>query len=377
MKMNKIILVMIVKDEGHIIARCLDSVKGIIDGVVICDTGSRDDTVTSIASWSQANDIVVHLSCEKWVDFSTNRNITLNLARSIYQDDNTWFLMIDADEVINYGDEFDVNEFKKSLVGDTHSIIVRMGGLTYMLPKLIKSTSNAYFNGVLHEYLVNPNEPQFNYPPSEDPKCFIWNTPIQDSARNNLPDKYARDAVVLQLAYDSEEDPFLKSRYCFYLAQSYRDAGNYEKAIFYYKERANKFEFWSEERYCSLLYVGRMQIRTGVHYKEAIKTFQDAIVFSPSRHEAPLELVALCRDKIVRLHSDVEVYEEYEQLIMTVKSALEHPAFEQRAIQNQHPELHLFYETPVLIDGQYVEVVNTYIQLRGTAAMLKSSKHIV
>lgn len=35
---------MIVKDEEQVIARCLESVKHIVDEIIIVDTGSIDDT---------------------------------------------------------------------------------------------------------------------------------------------------------------------------------------------------------------------------------------------------------------------------------------------------------------------------------------------
>jgi glycosyltransferase involved in cell wall biosynthesis len=37
-------LCMIVRDEAHVVERCLDSVRPLIDGAVIVDTGSRDGT---------------------------------------------------------------------------------------------------------------------------------------------------------------------------------------------------------------------------------------------------------------------------------------------------------------------------------------------
>ena len=35
---------MIVRDEAHILERCLDSARPLIDALVVCDTGSRDGT---------------------------------------------------------------------------------------------------------------------------------------------------------------------------------------------------------------------------------------------------------------------------------------------------------------------------------------------
>ena len=45
MQNTSINLCMIVKDEAHIIERCLHSVKPLIDKVLIVDTGSSDNTI--------------------------------------------------------------------------------------------------------------------------------------------------------------------------------------------------------------------------------------------------------------------------------------------------------------------------------------------
>ena len=43
--MKTIALVMIVKNEERCLKRCLDSVKGIVDKIIIVDTGSQDRTL--------------------------------------------------------------------------------------------------------------------------------------------------------------------------------------------------------------------------------------------------------------------------------------------------------------------------------------------
>ena len=45
--MTRLALVMIVKDEAARIARCLDSVRPLVDDIVVLDTGSIDDTARS------------------------------------------------------------------------------------------------------------------------------------------------------------------------------------------------------------------------------------------------------------------------------------------------------------------------------------------
>ena len=56
---------------------------------------------------------------------------------------------------------------------------------------------------------------------------------------------------MLERALAAETDPFLISRYTFYLAQSYRDCGENEKAVAAYLDRAT-MGHWDEEIFVSL-----------------------------------------------------------------------------------------------------------------------------
>ncbi|MFM7535211.1 MAG: glycosyltransferase [Acidimicrobiales bacterium] len=83
-------LVMIVRDEQRCLARCLDSVAGVVDELVVVDTGSTDDTVT-IARAAGAR--VLH---EPWHDdFAAARNVGLAAATG------EWILHLDADEELD------------------------------------------------------------------------------------------------------------------------------------------------------------------------------------------------------------------------------------------------------------------------------------
>ena len=50
----------------------------------------------------------------------------------------------------------------------------------------------------------------------------------------NDPDKYIKHGKLLEKAYKEEEDEFLKNRYAFYCAQSYKDCNEIDKAIKWY-----------------------------------------------------------------------------------------------------------------------------------------------
>src|SRR5258706_14100820 len=78
---------MIVKDEAARLPGCLDSVSGVVDEIVIVDTGSTDDSV----ALARARGARV----ERWTwrdDFSAARNESLRHARG------DWALVLDADE---------------------------------------------------------------------------------------------------------------------------------------------------------------------------------------------------------------------------------------------------------------------------------------
>jgi glycosyltransferase involved in cell wall biosynthesis len=82
-------LCMIVKDEEANLAKCLDSVRDVVDEIIIVDTGSHDNTV-SIARSYEAK-VFYH----EWDDnFSAARNVSLDHATG------EWIFILDADEVL-------------------------------------------------------------------------------------------------------------------------------------------------------------------------------------------------------------------------------------------------------------------------------------
>ena len=88
-KALKLNLVLIVKNEEKNIERCISSARGLVDSVIIADTGSTDRTM-ELAEKAGAK--VYQFT---WTgDFSEARNFALD------QSDGDWNLVLDADEVL-------------------------------------------------------------------------------------------------------------------------------------------------------------------------------------------------------------------------------------------------------------------------------------
>lgn len=287
--MKKIGLCLIVKNEAHIITRCLDSVKPIIDYVLISDTGSSDGTQEVIKKWLTENKIDGQVINNEWVSFSFNRSLALSKMREIKDID--YSLMIDADEIILYDDGFDPVRFKSDLSFEIYNINTTLSGVTYPRPQMVSNKKEFRYEGVVHEFLA------MDIGGSTTTAVGIRNQPIQDSNRNRSGiEKYIKDAELLESELlKNDIGDYLRSRYTFYLAQSYRDSGNLEKAIENYKLRASQ-GFWREEEFVSLYNIAKLKNESPNFKKEeVIQDFFKSYEHSPHRSEPLYWIMQICR----------------------------------------------------------------------------------
>ena len=286
-KNKKIGLCMIVKNESKIIERCLNSVKPLIDYVCIIDTGSTDDTVDVINNWMKSNGVDGQVVFEPWKDFAYNRSFAMEKIREKKYID--YVLMIDADEILMYEENVNFLEIKENLNCDLYNITCKLGSIEYARTSITKNDMPYFYKGVVHEYL----ECKEHIKTRETIKG-IYNIPFQDSARNQNIEKYQHDANVLQDTLKIETDPFLISRYTFYLAQSYRDSLEKEKAIYWYNKRS-KLGFWDQEIYISLYKVAKLKEELEYPEDDIIQSYMRAYEICPERIEAIHGAVSFCR----------------------------------------------------------------------------------
>ncbi|WP_245850751.1 glycosyltransferase family 2 protein [Paenibacillus herberti] len=102
--MITISLCMIVKNEEAVLARVLESVKGVPDEIIIADTGSTDRTVEIAKSFG------ARVERFEWVDdFAAARNFSFSKATKDY------ILWLDADDYLNQKDAVMLKNLKQTL----------------------------------------------------------------------------------------------------------------------------------------------------------------------------------------------------------------------------------------------------------------------
>ncbi|MDD5271939.1 MAG: glycosyltransferase family 2 protein, partial [Methylovulum sp.] len=276
---------MIVKNEAKVIRRCLSSVLPLIDYVLIEDTGSTDGTQDLIRAFLREHQLSGQVLDEPWQNFAANRNSVLAKLRGRTEID--YVLMIDADEILVFATEFDSAGFKKNLSAPVYDIPTHFNGLVYNRPQLFSNRLPLAYKAVLHEYLDCAD-----LSPRIQVRGF-FNQPTTEGVRSQNPDKFRADAALLAQTLQTETDPFLISRYTFYLAQSYWDIGELELAVATYLRRAQQ-GFWHQEVTVSLYNAAHLKEALGHAPKDILPLYLSAFEACPNRAEALHGVMRLC-----------------------------------------------------------------------------------
>ena len=279
----KMALCMIVKNESHIILECLNSMYKNIDYWIISDTGSTDGTQDIIKKFFEEKGIPGELHQDEWKDFGHNRTLALRHADG--KADYVW--MIDADDIFSGTIEFPE-------VMDADGYVLRIGkpDFSWWRTQIFRVESKWEYKGVLHEYPACQKE---------KPILVKLESPYRVDARTlgarnvgiTAIEKYSRDAITLEKALVDEPE---NTRYQFYLAQSYFDSQQYEKAIASYKKRA-EMGGWGEEIYYSLYRVAISRALLDRPWPEILSSFLDAYNYRPQRIESLVHISQILRQK--------------------------------------------------------------------------------
>lgn len=265
-------LCMIVKNEKHVLPRCLASVRMLIDTWLIVDTGSTDGTQDIIRD--SLRDLPGELVERPWKNFGHNRTESLALARGRAD----YILIMDADEFLVVPAGFQWPE----LTGDAYDFLLDMNGITYCRNQLVRSQLPWRYEGVLHEYIT------CDQPHTQSRMGGVKVQIVVEGARSSDPLKYRRDALLLEEALLREPE---NARYMFYLAQSYRDAQEPELAMDRYRRRTAMGGFPEEVWYAQFEIAKLKQVK-GDPWPEVLSAYLEAYAIRPQRAE-PLYRIGL------------------------------------------------------------------------------------
>ena len=208
-----------------------------------------------------------------WKNFGHNRNEALQLAKG----KSDYIFFIDADGYLTYDQDFAISSLDK----DFYYFNILFSGLRYSRVLLVKSSLNWEWKGVLHEYL---HSPLARTSATLEGVSTVYTT---EGARAKDPLKYQKDIAILEEALKEEPN---NHRYVFYLAQSYRDAQENEKALKTYEERVARGG-WNEEVFYSMLQMGVLKERLKRPEEEILQSYFRAFSYRPTRAE-PLYRIA-------------------------------------------------------------------------------------
>lgn len=154
--LNTISLCMIVKNEEKVIGKCLNSIKGVFDEIIIVDTGSDDKTKEIVSEYTNK------VYDFEWIDdFSAARNFSFSKATMDY------IFWLDADDVVLEEDRTKLLKLKETLSNTVDVVIMKYnlcsdenGNIICTFPRerLLKRAKNFLWHDYVHEYIILSGE---------------------------------------------------------------------------------------------------------------------------------------------------------------------------------------------------------------------------
>ena len=151
--MITISLCMIVKNEERVLKRCLDSVRDLVDEIIIVDTGSTDATKRIAAGYT---DKIYDLTWND--DFSAARNFAFSKATKEY------IYSADADEVLSEENRRRFRLLKETLLPEIEIVQMKYG--------------NQLQNGTVYNF-----DEEYRPKLFRRQRSFVWEEPIHETVR--------------------------------------------------------------------------------------------------------------------------------------------------------------------------------------------------
>lgn len=220
-------LAMIVKDEEKVLARCLDSVKDVVDEIIVVDTGSKDKTKEIAKKYTNK------VYDFKWVDdFSKARNFSFSKCTKDF------ILWIDADDVIKEEDRIKIKNLdltdKNIVISDYQYFVDEFGNSDCTVPRerILRRSLKLKWQAEIHETISVAKY-----------DVFISDISIYHYRQSATSE---RNLKVLERIVKKDKN---NARNVFYLGKEYFEFGKIDSAIKYLKRFINMRGGWWEDKY--------------------------------------------------------------------------------------------------------------------------------
>lgn len=240
---NEISLCMIVKNEEDYLQGCLNSIKDVVDEIIIVDTGSTDKTIEIAKSFGA-----------KIYYFEWNNNFSQARNESLKYATKDWILIMDADDEFCSEDKDKFSSLLNTQL-DTDAVYyfetlnycgssVENNTITVNLnPRLFKNNHEFHYEGEVHNQLVNS---KYEFKGLCD-SIRIYHYGYLDK---NIVSKDKRTRNITLLEEQLGND--ISNKYAYFnLGNEYFALGDIKKALEYYYKSYENFD--SQVGYSSVL----------------------------------------------------------------------------------------------------------------------------
>ena len=228
-------IAMIVKNEEHVLARCLESIAGAVDEIIVVDTGSTDRTREIAARFTDK----IHDSPWRH-DFAAARQFAFDQATA------EWIAWLDADDIVIGAHT--IRPELAAVAPDVGSVYWRYvvgrdphGNITceYWRERCVRNNGASRWVGRIHEVLITDT------PWTSTRAAGVQVEHHPETARSE--EKLQRNIELLEAELAATE-PKPEPRTLYYLARDYASAGNLNLA-FSHLQRYLRIATWLDEKY--------------------------------------------------------------------------------------------------------------------------------
>lgn len=281
---------LIVKNEERDLPKCLESIKDVVDGVVIVDTGSTDNTEgVAKKTWNEtkkpiwfsqyfdASEKDENGDWKLW-NFSKARNVYVKKIEEYGAD---WCLWMDADDIL-----IAPKNLKRAVYFQQYSIFgfqIDAGGPLWTHHRMWRTGLGIKYDFPIHEY-----------PTIGGHSAMTLSDVIikHDAAPTFGETGNERNLRILEREW--QQNP--TSRVAFYLANTHNDGGRKAEAEKWYQKRIDMGEHYKDEMLFAYLYLARVQ-RALQNQEGAKKTLLEATSRAPNWSEFWTELSYIAYDQ--------------------------------------------------------------------------------